>query len=71
MHDKKNFVKNIYYMLSYAFKELRLENYSNLATEVFDNIHNLFAAILVNGIGWQLKHGLYREYVDHIEDIIH
>lgn len=56
-------------MLSYAFKELRLENYSNLATEDFDNIHNLFAAILVNGIGWQLKHGLYREYVGCTEDI--
>ena len=56
-------------MLSYVFRELRLENYSNLATEDFDNIHNLFAAILVNGIGWQLKHGLYREYVGCTEDI--
>ena len=69
MREKKNFVKNIYYMLSYAFKELRLENYRNLATEDFDNIHNLFAAILVNGIGWQLKHGLYREYENRTEDM--
>ena len=56
-------------MLSYAFKALKLENYRNLATEDFDNIHNLFAAILVNGIGWQLKHGLYREYVNRKDDL--
>lgn len=69
MRDKKVFVKNIYYMLSYAFKDLRLEHYANVAVEEFDNIHNLLASILAKGIGWQLKHGLYREYVDHVEDI--
>ncbi len=56
-------IKNIYYMLSYAFQVLRQSTYENLATEEFDNIHNLFAAILEKGIGVQLKRGLYKQYV--------
>ncbi|MCD8301581.1 MAG: 5-methylcytosine-specific restriction endonuclease system specificity protein McrC [Prevotellaceae bacterium] len=63
------FIKNIYYMLSYAFQVLRQQNYEDIATEQFDNIHNLFAAILGKGISQQLKQGLYREYLSHTEDI--
>lgn len=55
-------IKNIYYMLSYAFTSLTRKEYESLASEEFDNIHNLFAAILAKGIGRQLKQGLYREY---------
>ena len=40
-----------------------------MATEEFDNLHNLFAAILAKGIGRQLKQGLYREYLNRKEDI--
>ena len=58
------FIKNIYYMLSYAFTTLNLGGYEDVATEEFDNIHNLFAAILAKGIGRQLKQGLYREYLN-------
>ena len=29
--------------------------------EEFDNIHNLFSAILSRGISYQLKQGLYKE----------
>lgn len=67
--DKSIFIKNIYYMLSYAFQTLNQSGYENLSTEEFDNIHNLFAAILAKGIGRQLKQGLYREYVSHKEDV--
>jgi len=62
------FIKNIYYMLSYAFTTLKQEEYKNIATEEFENIHNLFAAILAKGIGIQLKQGLYREYINRKED---
>ncbi len=54
-------VKNIYYMLSYAFQTLETSKYQDLNAEEFDNIHNLFAAILAKGMGRQLKQGLYRE----------
>lgn len=66
--DKSIFIKNIYYMLSYAFTDLKQDGFEEIATESFENIHNLFAAILAKGIGRQLKQGLYREYINHIED---
>ena len=66
--DKTIFIKNIYYMLSYAFKELNQGVYENVDKEEFKNIHNIFAAILSKGIGKQLKQGLYREYVTFKEE---
>lgn len=67
--DKSIFIKNIYYMLSYAFTTLTPTEDDEIATEEFDNIHNLFAAILAKGIGQQLKQGLYREYLNCKEDM--
>ncbi len=66
--DKTILIKNIYYMLSYAFSELKLKEYEDLASEKFDSIHNLFAAILAVGTGRQLKQGLFREYAGHREN---
>jgi 5-methylcytosine-specific restriction enzyme subunit McrC len=56
-------------MLSYAFRVLNQSNFEDIATEEFDNLHNLFAAILAKGIGQQLKQGLYREYLDKRENM--
>lgn len=56
-------------MLSYAFTTLNQGGYEDVATEEFENIHNLFAAILAKGIGKQLKQGLYREYLNRKDDI--
>lgn len=56
-------------MLSYAFTNLTPSQDDEIASEEFDNIHNLFAAILAKGIGRQLKQGLYREYLNRKEDI--
>ncbi len=67
--DKNIFIKNIYYMLSYAFTTLNQSNYEDVASEEFDNIHNLFAAILAKGIGQQLKQGLYREYLNQTDSL--
>lgn len=61
--DKGIFIKNIYYMLTYAFRVLRQSNYDEIAAEEFERIEDLFAAILAKGISQQLKQGLYREYV--------
>lgn len=69
MSSNSIFIKNIYYMLSYAFRELSEGVYENIAKEEFENIHNLFAAILVKGISKQLKQGLYREYISFNEDL--
>lgn len=67
--DRSIFIKNIYYMLSYAFTSLRQSNYEDVAAETFGNLHDLLAAILTKGIGQQLKQGIYREYLDRKEDL--
>ena len=56
-------------MLAYAFQALNQSTYDDISVEEFEDIHNLFAAILARGIGLQLKQGLYREYLNQKEDI--
>lgn len=58
-------VRNMYYMLSYAYQTLRETGTGDMAAEDFENIHDLFAAILIQGIGKQIKRGLHRDYVSH------
>ncbi len=67
--DKSILIKNIYYMLSYAFQTLNRSEYEDVAVEKFEDMHNLFAAILSKGIGFQLKQGLYREYLNRQENL--
>lgn len=67
--DKSILIKNIYYMLAYAFSAFNLGEYKDIETEKFENIHNLFAALLSKGIGKQLKQGLHREYLNQTEDL--
>ena len=56
-------------MLSYAYQTLSETGYNNVASEEFENIHDLFAAILINGVGAQIKRGLHRDYIPNQEDI--
>lgn len=45
--DKENIpVKNIYYMLAYAYKTLNFLEYKNLSYENFDNVLDLYVEIL-------------------------
>lgn len=67
--DKSIFIKNIYYMLSYAFQVLKQSNYDEVASEKFERVQDLFAAILSKGAAQQLKQGLYREYVTERETL--
>lgn len=61
--DKNIFILNIYYMLTYAFRELKQNNYEEIAGEDFDNIQQLFAEILIKGISCQLKQGIFKQYI--------
>ena len=67
--DKGILIKNIYYMLTYAFQSLRQSNYDLVAAEEFESIHDMFAAILGKGVASQLKQGLYREYILQEEEL--
>ncbi len=62
-------IKNIYYMLCYAYQTLWQSNYQGVGTEEFEHIHDLLAAILGRGIARQIKQGLYREYVSKAENL--
>lgn len=69
MIDKNICIKNIYYMLAYAFTNLKFDDIKKVSAEEFTNIHNLLAAILAEGIGKLLKQGLYREYINCSENL--
>lgn len=62
--DKNILIHNIYYMLAYAYRNFRVSMFEEINGEYFEDIHNLFAEILIRGVGGQLKQGLYRTYVN-------
>jgi len=68
-NDKGILIHNIYYMLSYAFIELKNNNYEDVKKEDFEQIMDLFAEILWRGVSAQLKQGLFREYVNQTESL--
>ena len=57
-------IRNVYYMLSYAFQILQEQGYNNISTEDFDNSAELCSAILSKGISLQLKRGLNKDYIE-------
>ena len=62
-------IRNIYYMLSYAFQVLNEQGFKTIATEQFDNVAELCAAILSKGVSLQIKRGLRREYIENTEPL--
>ena len=62
-------IKNIYYMLSYAFQILNEQGYKQILTEEFDNTAELCAAILSKGMASQIKRGLGKEYIIQSESL--
>lgn len=69
INNNRILIKNIYYMLSYAFRVLKQTHYEPIAAEEFEHVQDLLAAILVKGIEVQQKCGMYREYTPKIESL--
>lgn len=70
MIDKKTIIiRNVYYMLAYAFRVLRQTNYKKIETEPFENVQDLFASIMHIGVSQQLKRGLCKEYIIKDEEL--
>ena len=69
MIDKNIQIKNVYYMLAYAFTSLKRKQFEEIEKEDFDNIHDLFAVILAKGVAQQIKQGLYREYITNYDEL--
>lgn len=62
-------IRNIYYMLSYAYDVLKQGGNVNLSNEEFDNIYDLFGKILANGLGSLIKRGFNKEYVNKSDEL--
>lgn len=62
-------IKNIYHMLSYAYRVLQTKAYESCGTEEFENTADLLSAILAKGVALQIKRGLRRTYVDETEPL--
>ena len=62
-------ISNVYYMLSYAFRSLSTGEFKEVGDEEFENLHELFAQILIAGMRKQLKRGLPRKYTSYSEDL--
>lgn len=62
-------VRNIFYMMAYAFRVLDMREYEKLAVEEFDNLADLLAAILTIGASLQLKRGLEKDYEETEEEL--
>lgn len=60
-----NKIKNIYYMLCYSFNNEMLseKGTSKVGAEAFENIYNLFSAMLSEMVQKQVKRGINREYI--------
>lgn len=63
-------IRNIYYMLSYAFRELRGTDYRYMNVENLDSMKDLCACILTRAVSLQLKRGLIREYVTEEDELM-
>lgn len=62
-------IQNVYYMLAYAFQTLQEDGYKDVATEQFNNVAELCAAILIKGVSLQIKRGLGREYISETDTL--
>lgn len=56
-------IRNIYYMLSYAYQTLNLSEYKQIGTEKFENVKELYAEILSIGIPVLIRGGLSKDYI--------
>lgn len=62
-------IKNIYYMLCYAWNVLPRSDNKLTGLEKFDNIYNLLARLIINDVTRLIKRGFHREYIDHEEEL--
>ena len=67
MNRTHNRIRNIYYMLAYAFRLLNAQKSHFVDTEEFDNMADLCAAMLIHGVSSQIKQGLGKGYVPQTE----
>lgn len=61
-------IENIYWMLSYAFRNINDKNIKKMSNEEFENIYELFSFIMTQELNKQIKRGLNKEYINVKEE---
>ena len=56
-------IRNIYYMLAYAYKSLSFSEYKKINTERFENVVELYSEILIIGMPTLIRGGLLKDYI--------
>ncbi|MDP5225550.1 MULTISPECIES: 5-methylcytosine-specific restriction endonuclease system specificity protein McrC [Arthrobacter] len=62
-------IRNVYVMLAYAFSTIQSSGQDHFEAEKFEHLHELFAAILIDGVSQQVKRGLQHGYVNRNEEL--
>lgn len=62
-------IENIYWMMAYAFRDLRDQELEYMSGQKFENIYDLFAVMLTREINRQVKRGLNKEYIETSDDL--
>jgi len=62
-------IKNIYYMLVYAFDVLKSKEYERLGCEDCVDIYDLLASLLLCGTHSLIKRGFLKNYTEEIEEL--
>jgi len=56
-------IKNIYYMLCYAWDRLDFKDIAEIDSLDSNEIMDLFALVLANGVSYLIRRGFYRQYI--------
>lgn len=64
-------IRNIYYMLSYAYDFIENGELNKYGDEKFDNMFEMLSLLLIKGFNSQIKTGLYKEYTDTNDDLLY
>ncbi len=62
-------IKNIYWMLAYAFNNISATENEKVNKEDFENIYELFCVILTQELSKLIKRGLYKEYITKEDEL--
>ena len=62
-------IKNIFYMLCYAWNVLAVTDDFDFSSDDYDDANNLLARVFSFGIGKLIRSGFHRSYVEHEEEL--
>ncbi|MDR0913056.1 MAG: hypothetical protein LBM96_10700 [Methanobrevibacter sp.] len=61
-------IQNIYYMLSYAYKNLKINENVEIASEYIPHIYDLLSRLFIEAINNLIRRGFFKEYILENED---